>query len=236
VRVALVLAAAAACGIPDVKVYNPLACGSASGPIPQDIVVSGKISDPFQRMNGFEGGISHITVTPVPSGPTTMTDGSGSFSIELHGSGAPIAVHFELSGSGFFPSAFFPAAALTSDYYMTAEVFLDTELAAAGSAGITVGSDTEQMIISAVDCTDAPFPGVAVEVSPGTVIGLDGGMIDPTSDVTTEPYAAVVVVDFTGSTVLINATYGSEPFSSSTVMPSLGVLVETELGPSSLDL
>lgn len=230
------LATAAACGIPDAKVYNPLACGSASAAIPQDIVVSGKISDPFQLHNGFDGGISQITVTPVPSGPTTVTDGSGTFSLELHGSGAPISVHFELSGSGFFPSAFFPAADLVSDYYMTAEVFLDTELAAAGSAGITVGSDTEQMIISTVSCTDGTFPGVAVEVSPGTVIGLDGGDPDPTSDVTTEPYAAVVVVDFTGSTVLINATYGSDPFSSQTVATSPGVLVETELGPSSLDL
>jgi hypothetical protein len=230
-RTALVLAIASACAIPDDKTFNNLYCPNTRG-IPDEITVTGKITDPLDQGMPFVGAVSGVQVTAMPNGFTTMTDGSGTFSGTLPIAGSGDQVSFMLTKSNYFPSVFFPALDLTANYHVTAEVFLESELAELGSAGVTVGSDTQQLIVSAVDCLDEPTPGVMISATPGDVFLLnDIPEPDPTLTATELPTAAALVIGIDQPNVIVQGGTPGSNFARHTVPVGSGVLTETELAP-----
>ncbi|HEX4453165.1 MAG TPA: hypothetical protein VH143_19975 [Kofleriaceae bacterium] len=230
-RTVLVLAIASACAIPDDKTFNNLYCPNTRG-IPNEITVTGTITNPLHQDMPFNGAVRDIQVQAMPNGFTAMTDGSGTFSGTLPIAGSGDQVSFLLTGSNYFPSVFFPALDLTANYHVTAEVFLESDIAELASAGITVGSDTQQMIISAVDCLEEGVPGVSINTTPGDVIYLDGSdEPDPTLTATEGLYAAALVTNIDQPNVIVQGSTPGSGFARHTVPVGSGVLTETELAP-----
>ncbi len=230
-RTALVLAIASACAIPDDKTLNTLYCPNTRE-VPNEITVTGKVTDPLDEGMPYDGAVKDIQVQAMPNGFTTMTDGSGTFSGTLPITGSGGDVSFLLTGSNYFPSVFFPALDLTANYHVTAEVFLETEIAELGSAGVTVGSDTQQMIVSAVDCLEEGVDGVAINTTPGDVIYLDGSNEpDQTLTATEGQYAAALVINIDQPNVIVQGSTSGSNFARHTVPVGSGVLTETELAP-----
>jgi hypothetical protein len=230
-RTVVVLAIASACAIPDDKTFNNLYCPNTRG-IPDEITVTGKITDPLDQGMPFEGAVSGVQVAAMPNGFTTMTDGSGTFSGTLPIAGSGDQVSFVLTKASYFPSVFFPALDLTANYHVTAEIFSEAEIAEFAAAGVTVGSDTQQMIISAVDCLEEGVDGVQITTTPGTVIYLDGSdMPDPNATATEGVNAAVLVIGIDQPTVSVGGGTPGSNFARHPVPVGSGVLTETELAP-----
>jgi hypothetical protein len=231
-RAGLLLALASACAIPDEKL-GAYACVGAPDPTtaPAEIAVSGVVKDPFAMGNGVVGG---LTVASQPSGGfTAMTDSAGEFSATLMTGGVPSTDSLKISGTGYVDAYYYPAESIAGDAELDSlQVYMPEELAMIGSAaGVPIGSDTQQLVISVEDCAGDPVDGATINADSGTVVYFNGYAPDPTATMTGPPTGAAIVLGVTMSTVTIGATTPQQGFHphSANVMP--GTLSETAIQP-----
>lgn len=227
-RGAFVIASLCAC-VP-AEDYAAFQCPAASTDVPAQITLTGMVSDVLTYGEGLKG----ITVTPTTPGTMATTDAGGLFSVTLMTNSEPLKTTLELTGSGFFPAAFVPAADLTGDRYVLAEVASFADLAAFGSSAgsdLQIGSDEPLLFVSAVDCMDNALYGASITVSDGTVLFIGSDAPDETLTETHEPYGAAIVLGISGSSVEVAGTLGTQPLQGHPVAVAPGVLTETELPP-----
>jgi hypothetical protein len=221
---AAILVALASCAIPDDH-YAAFQCAPPPSPAPAEVTVTGTIVNAFQSLAPVEG----VAVTVMPSGATKMTDANGQFTATVSTTGSP---SFALSETGFLPTVYVPATSLTGDLAFKAELFLEADLAEL--AGSAVGSDTEQMIVSVVDCMDDAVGGATITADSGAVVYFQG--VNPTGSatMTDELSGAAIVIGITGSNTTVGASRSDVTFGPNMVGTMPGVMIETEVAPSVL--
>jgi hypothetical protein len=227
-RGALVLAAAAACAIPDRK-YDPYLCASDAPPTtaPAEVAITGAIVDPYQNLP-----VANASVAALPSGFTATTDATGRFSGMLATGGVPSASYFALTAPGFVDAYYYPAAPIAGDLAIQAQLLLPEELAAIGSAaGIALGSNAAQLVVSVVDCSDQAVAGATIATDSGTVVYLEGFQPAGSATATGLPTGAAFVLNVSGSDTAVAATVDSLMFRNHAVGTRPGALTETEIRP-----
>lgn len=199
-RTSIVFAALAACSIPDPD-YDAFNCPMPTSGFGSSATITGLITD---ALGGANAPVQGITVTPMPSGTPGKTGPDGRFTATIATGGRPT---FELTGSGFLPTTYYPARAFTSDGYISPVVISEADLQTLGS-NVPLGSDGAPIFVTAVDCMDSPVYGAVITSSSGDVLFIDG-QLHPSSTLTTTvaPVGAAIVVNATGSNVELATTY-----------------------------
>ncbi len=234
-RATVLLAAATACAIPDQKV-NPIACANAPLPTtaPATLVISGNFFDPFL---GPTVPLPGLTVQAMPSGFTTTTDSQGDFTGMLMTGGAPSASYLKVAGSGpngtFVDTFYYPATPVATDFDIgPQQIYTGAELAMVGSAaGVPIGSDSSELVVSVVDCGGNAVSGATIVPSSGTVVFFADGHPDPSATSTDTMTGAAIILGITDSETTINATADGIMFTTHQVGTMPGTLTETAISP-----
>ena len=222
-----ILVLCAGCALPAQKV-NPLACANDPAPTtaPASVAITGSIADPYQGAP-----VAGATVALQPSGFTTTTSATGQFSGTVMTGGMPSASFLKVTGPGYVDTYFYPAAPLAADLDVTLQLLLTQELVAIGSAsGLPLGSNSEQLVVSVVDCQDDAV-GNATITSAGDVIYFANDKPDPTATSTDALTGAALVVGITGSDAALSANADGIMFRNHSVGTMPGTLTETEIRP-----
>jgi hypothetical protein len=222
-RTAIALAAMSACTVPPAD-YDAFNCPVPTSGIPQTATITGVITD---ALGGPNAVVPNITVTPMPSGMPGKTDRQGMFIATIPTGGMPT---FELTGSGFLPTQYVPARPFTGDASISPVVLSDADLQTLGS-NVPVGSDSELIFVTAVDCMDEPIYGAVITSSSGEVLFI-GSDLHPSSTLTTTiaPVGAAIVLGATGSNVEL-ATSFQNLSNEYPVQLTPGVFIEAHILP-----
>lgn len=222
-RAHLLLVLGSACAIPDQKL-GALACAGDPLPTtaPAELAISGAVVDPFGT-NSTSG----LTVAAMPTGFSTMTDSMGDFAATLMTGGVPSTDYLKVTGGGFVDSYFYSAEPVAADLQVPLQIYTAGELAMIGS----IGSDSEQIIVSVEDCAGSAVAGATITTQSGTVIYFAQNQPDPTAMATDALTGAAIIVGVTGSNTTLIANTPEVNFRMHAVGTLPGTLTETAIQP-----
>jgi hypothetical protein len=214
---------------------DPFECAGQSPPqtAAQSVTIFGKTMQPFTGDPVPNASVTGYLDGLPGSAFSTTSDGSGAFSVDQNTGGAPLAFHVLASADGYVSTMLYPSAPLTESTEIDPQLFASDKLEYVASlAGITLDMTQDQVILQVVDCSGAPVGGATVTSDPpGTVVYFEDSKPMPSAMMTDGTNAVVLIANVPPTSTEIYASAGATMFSTLSIDPAPGVLVQAAIQP-----
>ncbi len=236
-RAAILALAASACSFPTktLEMETPFGCLNQPLPTtaPARVTISGSVVDPYQGIPIASATLQGF-LTSAPQTPlfTIQTDSNGMFSQGQGTGGVPTDAFLHITANGSLDTVEFPAVPVADNITIDAQMFTSTELGTlAMVAGVTADPTKALIIVSVVDCNDAPLVGATVTTTPAGETRYLVNRQPSASAVATDPTGVAFIYNLPPSTTQINAMVNGMTLRSHSVLAQAGLVTQTEIQP-----